>query len=38
MANKEAMKEIAESRREAKTGKTRSFRSFLGELKLELKI
>jgi len=38
MANKEAMKEISESRREAKAGKTRPFRSLLEELGLESKI
>jgi len=38
IANKEAMKEIAESRREAKAGKTRPLRSLLGELVLESKI
>jgi len=38
LSNKKAMKEIAESRMEAKAGKTRPFRSLLEELGLESKV
>jgi hypothetical protein len=38
MSDKEAIKEIVESRREAKAGKTRPFRSLLEELRIDSKI
>jgi len=38
MSDGEAMEEIAESRREAKVGKTRPFRSLLEELEIDPKI
>lgn len=38
MSDKEVMQEIAESRKEAKAGKTRPFKSLLEELGIESKI
>jgi len=38
MADKKAMKEIAKSRKEAKAGKTRSFRSLQEELGIDSEV
>lgn len=38
MSDREAMGEIVESRKEAKVGKTRPFRSLLEELEIDSKI